>query len=194
VTLGTHHFTRVLDPRVSTGTQSRSIYVLPTGTGTVIGLCDTASKTFVSTCERILATLQVTVPKPRPAGPQPNLAYAHGLSAVIGRLNAARSADSRLLASARTPATQASAARLLARAHAQASTAVGALNAGSAATANAALAAALHQASLAYATLARATAAGSASVYAKATRGVNAANAAIAADLATLRKFGYAVS
>lgn len=193
VTLGTHHFIRVLDPRVSSGAQSRSIYVLPSGAGTVIGLCDTASKSFVSTCERILATLQVTVPKPRPAGPHPNLAYAHSLSAIVSRLNTARSADSRLLAGAQTPATQAAAARLLASAHAQASTAVGALSAGSAAAANAALAASLHQASLAYATLARAAAAGSATVYAKAVRGVDAANAAIAADLARLRTFGYAV-
>jgi hypothetical protein len=192
VVLGSNHFYRVVDPRLGAGGEVASVYALPSGAGTVIALCRTASKTFAAACERVLATVQVTVPPPRQTV-HPDLAYARSLSAIMTTLNSARASLSHRLASARTPGGQAQLARLLAAAHARAASAVGALHVADASRVNAALASALHQADVAYTALSRAFAAANSDGYSKARGAVAAANSAIAADLAALKRYGYTI-
>jgi hypothetical protein len=192
VTLGGHHFFRVLDPRLASGSQSETVYALPAADGAVVALCRTASRVFAASCERVLAT--VRAPAPAPARPGPDPTYAKRLSAVLKGLNAGRASDGKALALARNPAAQAKAAGALATVHSEAAGSVARLSAGAAARANQALAGALRATSSAYRSLSAAAAAGNNKAYRAAQRAVSRANAGITSALAELDALGYRVS
>ncbi len=197
VSLGTHHFYRVLDPRLALGAPSASVYALASGGRTVVAVCRTATRAFVAACERVLATLQIT-PAPAhaaaPAAPSTDLVYARGLDRALAALSHTRSADAHALATAGDALAQSKAGAALARDHARAAGAIAALRvSGPAAAANGALIAALHQLSSAYTALSQAAMAVRPADYTKATHAVAVASGAFEAALARLRGLGFSV-
>ena len=203
VTLGKHQFFRVIDPRLTLGASSQSVYALSAAPRPVIAVCQTASRAFAASCEQVLSTLQLTrrasapaartTPAARPPRPQPNRAYARALSAILSRLNRDRSAAAHDLAAARTSKVEAKAAGLLAGLHAQASGEIAGLRAGSAAAANAGLATALRNLANAYGTLGRGALHNDPHGYRVGLSDIAKATSALSAALAKLAALGYAV-
>jgi DNA polymerase III delta prime subunit len=196
VTLGGHHFYRVLDPRLSLGAPSQSVYALSAGRGPVIAICQTSTQAFTASCERTLATLQLATPATAPArspAPQPNRAYASALGSILSRLSHTRAAAAHELALARTAKEQAKAAGLLAGLHAQASGEIAGLRAGSAARANAGLATALRNLADAYGTLGRAALHDDSHGYRLGQTDVARETSALTTALGKLAALGYAV-
>jgi hypothetical protein len=186
VTLGTHRFERVLDPRLSLGGPAKTVYGLPTRTGTFVAICATRSTPQVARCEQVLATLQGVQP-PHTVSAAVRTYLSH-LDAILAALNHSRATDGHALATARTAGAQAKAASALAAANGRAATAVGHLGArGALAAANGSLLGALRQSSGAYAALAAAASRGDARAYGAAQRSVAAATAAVDRALALVR-------
>ena len=193
VVLGGARFTRYA---AGTGTQPpqalKSVYVLPTTVGTVVGLCvaGDSGPSFSASCERILGSLRVRTGAPSatlPAG------YAASLAAAINGLNAVRASAGAELAAARDARHEAIAATKLAAAHANAAAAILRLNPGPAARANAAVAAALRMTSESYASLAVAAAHADARGYANATASLRRASATLKSASQQLQAFGLRV-
>ena len=200
MTLGTHQFFRVIDPRLTLGASSQSVYALRAVPRPVIAVCQTASQAFAASCERVLSTLQVNprasapaARTPRSAPAQPDRAYADALSAILSRLDRARNAAAHDLAAARTSKVEAKAAGLLAGLHAQASGEVAGLRAGSAAAANAGLATALRHLADAYSTLGRAALHNDPHGYRVGLSDIAKTSSALSAALAKLAALGYTV-
>jgi hypothetical protein len=188
VHLGPHRFARVLDPRLSLHSASSSIYALAAGPRAVVGVCQTASQSFVVACERALGTLQIAAPPP-----DPRRAYARSLNRVLRALDHARAVHGRALAQASTAVAQAAAADDLASDDGHSAASVARLAAGKAAAENAGLAGALRRGAAAYAALAGAAEQGDTVAYARAQRAVSAANAAAESALQALTRLGYQV-
>jgi hypothetical protein len=202
VTLGKHQFFRVIDPRLTLGAASQSVYALSSAAGPIIAVCQTASQAFAASCEHVLSTLQVathaSVPAARtahsaPAAAKPSRAYAGALSAILTRLTRERGAAAHDLAAARTSKPEAKAAGLLAGLHAQASGEIAGLRAGPAAAANASLATALRNLADAYGTLGRAALHNDSHGYRVGQSDIAQASSALSAALAKLAALGYAV-
>jgi hypothetical protein len=203
VTLGKHQFFRVIDPRLTLGASSQSVYALSAVPRPVIAVCQTASQAFAASCEHALSTLQLNArasapaargaPAARAAPAQPNRAYAGALSAILSRLNRDRSAAAHDLAAARTSKVEAKAAGLLAGLHAQASGEIAGLRAGSAAAANAGLATALRNLANAYGTLGRAALHNDPHGYRVGLSDIAKTSSALSAALAKLAALGYTV-
>ncbi|MEA2145365.1 MAG: hypothetical protein QOG59_952 [Solirubrobacteraceae bacterium] len=203
VTLGKHQFFRVIDPRLTLGASSQSVYALSAVPRPVIAVCQTASQAFAASCERALSTLQLNARASAPAArtaraasaapAQPNRAYASALGAILSRLNRDRSAAAHDLAVARTSKVEAKAAGLLAGLHAQASGEIAGLRAGSAAAANAGLAAALRNLANAYGTLGRGALHNDPHGYRVGLSDITKTSSALSAALAKLAALGYAV-
>lgn len=190
VSLGSHRYYRVLDPRLAQGTTAQSVYALSAPGLSVVALCRTASHTFASDCERVLATLSLG------ASPGPDPAFASQLNAILAKLGRTRASAGHALATATTAAAQARAASALSSAHAQAAAAVQALapsNAG-ARTAAGSLAGALRALSRAYASLSAAAARNDTNGYSTAQGAVSRAAAGLTAALGRLRSLGYTVT
>ncbi|MGI8412323.1 MAG: hypothetical protein ACR2LV_05425 [Solirubrobacteraceae bacterium] len=193
VTLGPTSFYRYpdLSPR---GTRVfESVYALPTGVGTILGVClmPRPSPSFTSSCERILQTLRLSSGK-LPPGPSPS--YATGLSTAVSKLNAARSLAGAQLSRAHDAHGQATGAMALYAAHEQAASALARLNAGSASAANSALVSALRKVGDAYLTLGRAAMRNDSRSYSAAGASVMRAIHVLNSGFAQLSRLGYPIS
>ncbi len=170
----------------------KSVYVLPTTVGTVVGVClaGESGSSFNAGCERILGSLRVRTWAPSATLPG---GYAASLAAAINGLNAVRASVGAELAAARDARHEAIAATRLAAAHANAAAAILRLNPGPAARANAAVAAALRMTSESYASLAVAATHADARGYANATASLRQASATLKAAFQQLQAFGLRV-
>ncbi len=171
-----------------------SVYAMPTTTGTVIGVCRPQGNgaAFASSCQRVLATLQLTSGKALPL--TLSTSYASELNAVIGRLNAVRASAGPQLAAATSAHTQAAAATQLAQAHGQAASALVHLGAGVATAANAALAHALLVTADAYTALAQAAVHNNPHAYSTARADLARSAQALSLAFGQLRRLGYQVA
>jgi hypothetical protein len=168
-----------------------SIYAMPTTAGTIVAICrpQDVSRTFTTSCGRVLDTITLRSGRTLPVGVSSN--YARALSAVINGLNAVRSSAGRQLTTASTAQAQAAAALRLARAHAQAASSVTQLHAGQAANANAALAHALLMTANDYRALALAASRKDLSAYRTARTALATAAQTQGSAFQQLRAFGY---
>lgn len=183
-------YSRVAIPRSGL---SGSLYARSTSTGVVLAEClgRVISPSFLSACERSVATLSPSAGTTLPPGPIP--AYASALNRTISQLNAARSRYGSQLRLAALARAQARAAYALAAAHTQAALALAHTTAGPAGPANLALVAALSQSAAAYQTLGRAASGHSLSGYALAREKVRRAAVIVTTAYTRLKPFGYAV-
>ena len=165
-----------------------SVYVLPTSAGRVVSVCRPANTAFTAVCERILGAVTLR-PGVRTVVSSPD--YAHSLSEVIAKLNAARVSASSQLRVARTATAQSRVESRLANAHAHAASVIAKLEAGPARAANAALASSLKMTAGAYAAMARAASVHDAPAYRAASSTLAAAVAATRMAFADLQQFGY---
>ena len=192
VTLGNADFYRYLDLAPAGGAAAETIYTLPTTVGTVTAVCSAQSPTtaFTATCERVLATVQLTGGDVLSLGVDPS--YAFALNRILDQLNVVRrSAGAGLRA--RDLRTRASAAAALATAHARAASAAGRISVTGMSVANPALVSALNLNAAAYRALARAAAAQNVAGYARAETAIAIANRALDAAFAQLRGLGYQI-
>jgi hypothetical protein len=195
VTLGHSQFYRYLDLTPSGASAPETIYALPTTAGIVIAVCQPngAGAAFMSACEQVVSTLQLSSGKVLGLGP--STTYASGFSALISKLSAARTGAEAKLASATTPAAQAKAATDLSTAYQQAASALGALSPPpAAASANASAAAALHAIASGYAALALAAKHNDHHRYASAQDAIAHGSDALSAAFSQLAKLGYVTS
>jgi len=192
VTLGHTQFYRYLNvtPR---GTQNpETAYAVPTTAGSVVAICQPqgAGTTFLSDCERIIGTLQLSSASVLGLGPSSS--YAAGLKTAIGKLNGQQSSAGARLSSAKKPSDQANAASDLASAFHQAGSTVQKLQPGPAATStNAAIAIALRNVGAGYAAMSQAAAHNNGSAYNAARRKIAAATADLRAAFNRLSQLGY---
>jgi hypothetical protein len=175
------------------GNGSEWVYAVPTASGTILAVCrGTGSDTgFQSLCQRVVQSMRLRFGSLSP-GLVP--AYASTLSAVVNRLNAARTTWDARLSTARTAHLQALAARQLAAAHARAAGSLTALDPGPARSSNDVLVSSLRADADAYNALANAAAHRRPRAYRISAAAVAQANAALSAALAALGSFGYRVS
>ena len=171
---------------------SRWIYTVPTSSGTVLAICrgTSSDNAFGSLCQRVAQSIRLRFGSISP-GLVP--AYASALSAVINRLNAARTTWDAQLTAARTAVLQANAAGQLAAAHAQAAASLSGLAAGPARSSNEVLVSSLRADADAYNALADAAAHRRKRAYRISAAAVAQANAAVTSALAALGSFGYRV-
>jgi hypothetical protein len=194
VSLGHAAFYRYLNLWPRGERSPESVYAMSTTFGTVLGVC-IAPKirvSFISSCERSLATLAVGAGETLPPGPIPG--YASALSLAIKQLNGVRTAAGSRLRTASAATTQARAANSLAAAYGQAAGTLSHLNAGPAGAANSALVAALALNQTAYRALARAASLRQSAPYSDARTSLRHAASAVTAAYSGLAAFGYSVS
>ncbi len=194
VSLGHATFYRYLSLSPRGGHSPESVYAMSTTIGTVLGVCiaPKARVSFISSCERSLATLSVGSGKTLPPGPIPG--YASALSLAIKQLNAVRTAVGSQLLTASAATAQARAANSLAGAYAQAAATLSHLTAGPAGAANSAVVAALALNETAYRALARAASLQESASYSAARASLRHAASALTAAYSGLAAFGYSVS
>jgi hypothetical protein len=145
---------------------------------------------FAATCERVVGTAKLSSGSLLPLTANPS--YASKLSALIGKLNAARAAGARKLAAAKDPGGQSAAAEQLSSADGSAAAAVGKLQPGPVgASANAAIATALQRLAAAYHSLASAAHHNDKRGYGAAQGAIAQADAALSAAFAQLKQDGY---
>lgn len=194
VKLGNQTYKRYLLVQPKGAGTPESIYVLPTSVGTATAVCvvpQSNATQFAVTCEHAVGTMTIKG-SVLPLGANP--AYAHSLSGVIAKLNSARGSLGGKLASAKTPAAQASAAGGLSAAYGHAAAAVSKLTPGPAASgANAALAAALGQLQRGYGSLSAAAAHHNGGAYRSAQGAIGRAQHALSAAFGQLRQDGYKI-
>ncbi len=192
VTLGHTQFYRFLNLTPKGGQNQETAYAVPTTIGSVVAICQPqgAGTTFLSDCERIIGTLQLSSASVLGLGPSST--YATGLKAAIGKLNSQQAGAGARLSSAKKPGDQARAAGDLATAFRQAGSAVHKLQAGpAAASANAAIATALQNIGAGYAAMSQAAAHNNGSGYNAARRKIASATADLRAAFNRLSQLGY---
>jgi hypothetical protein len=194
VSLGHATFYRYLNLWPRGGRSPESVYAMSTTFGTVLGVCISPKIriSFISGCERSLATLAVGAGEMLPPGPIPG--YASALSLAIKQLNGVLTAAGSRLLTAAAAKTQARAANSLAAAYGQAAGTLSHLNAGPAGAANSALVAALALNQTAYRALARAASLQQSAPYSDARTSLRHAASAVTAAYSGLAAFGYSVS
>jgi hypothetical protein len=192
VTLGHTQFYRFLNLTPKGAQNPETAYAVPTTIGSVVAICQPqgAGTTFLSNCERIIGTLQLSSASVLGLGPSSS--YAAGLKTAIGKLNAQQSSAGARLASAKKAGDQARAAGDLATAFHQASSNLRKLQPGpAAASANAAIAAALASIGTGYAAMSQAAAHNNGSAYNVARRKIAGATADLRAAVNRLSQLGY---
>ncbi len=192
VTLGHTQFYRFLNLTPKGAQNPETAYAVPSTIGSVVAICrpQGASTTFLSNCERIIGTLQLSSASVLGLGPSSS--YAAGLKTAIGELNAHQSSAGARLASAKKAGDQARAAGDLATAFRQAGSAVAKLQPGpAAASTNAAIATALQNIGAGYAAMGQAAAHNNDSGYNGARRKIASATAGLRTDLNRLSQLGY---
>ena len=190
VTLGGTAYYRFLNLTPSGEGVSESLYALPTTRGTITAVCSatTPSVAFTSSCERVLATLNVTAGQVR--APVANAGYAFELNRIMSRLDAARSAAGSDLRSSDLK-VRAAAAQRLAAADDRAATAAHHITTKTVSLANQPLESALRMNAAAYQALAAAAAKQDAAAYQQAETQISRSDRALAAVNAQLRSYGY---
>ncbi len=195
VNLGASTYRRYLNLVPRTAAVPETVYALPTTAGTFVASCVAPSSNatlFAATCEHVIGSLRLKSATALPL--TANSTFARSLGGVIGRLNAARTADGQRLETAKRPGDQAAAARRLALAHAAAAAAAGRLAPGPiGAGANVAIVAALHELASAYSELAEAAGHSDRRRYTDAVKAIAQADAALGAAFARLRQDGYSI-
>jgi hypothetical protein len=193
VTLSGTTFDRYLNVAMRGDTGSESVYAVPTAIGTVLAICRAPAPNarFASTCQQVVRSIRLSSGTLAP-GLLPS--YASTLSAIISRLDEARSSWGPRLSSAHAARDRVSAARQLASAQAKAAVAVAALQPGPASSANGALARALRTDAQAYGVVARVAGERRVSAYRSAGAALTRADRAVNAALAALGAFGYRLS
>ena len=194
VSLGRATVYRYLNLSPRGGQTPESVYAMSTTIGTVLGVCvaPKARISFISTCERSLATLAVDSGQALPPGPIP--AYGSSLNAAIKLLNDVRTTAGTRLRTAPAAKAQAQAANALAGAYAQTAATLSRLDAGPASAANSAVVAALALNEAAYRALGRAASLQDSAAYSDARASLGRAANALTAAYSGLDAFGYSVS
>ena len=194
VSLGRATVYRYLNLSPRGGQTPESVYAMSTTIGTVLGVCiaPKARISFISSCERSLATLALDSGKALPPGPIP--AYASSLNVAIKLLNDVRTTAGTRLRTAPAAKAQAQAANALAGAYAQTAATLSRLDAGPASAANSAVVAALALNEAAYRALGRAASLQDSAAYSDARASLGRAANALTAAYSGLDAFGYSVS
>ena len=173
-----------------------TVYAVPTTAGVATTACRApaaAPANFLSDCERIAASLELSGVEPLALGP--NDAYARALEKALGTLGEARDSEGANLRDADTPTEQARAARSLSRAYAAARRALAGAAPGSAERgANADIVSALARLDTEYGQLAGAAEAADSDSYAAASSAIEAAERRLQRSLQALGPLGYDVS
>jgi hypothetical protein len=194
VNLGGHQLNRYLDLSIPGQGLTESVYLLPTTAGTIGAVCaiQKPSAAFTATCERVLATLQLTSGTALSLGI--DTGYALHLNAIVAQLNRARGAVGPGLQTGSLHA-RALAAQRLAAAHAQAAAAAGRLTPSGAGLeeANRTLVSALDQTADDYRTLGRAIADRRQAAYESAQAKLDADARTLGAAFTSLRELGYRI-
>jgi hypothetical protein len=194
VKLGGQTFKRYLDLVPRGAVTPESVYVLPTGHGVATAVCvlpQANATQFAAACEHALSSMTIHGAV-LPLGTNPK--YASALSAIVIKLNGARTTLGRNLATAKNQHAQATAARNLSHAYGSAATSVSKLNPGPAASsAQSAIVAALQRIKNAYARLATAAAHNDRSGYSDARRAIGQGESALVGAGRQLKQDGYRI-
>jgi hypothetical protein len=173
---------------------TESVYLLDTTNGTIGAVCaaQKPSSSFTGTCERVLATLQLT--SGRVLAPQVDAGYALQLDAAVTKLNTARRALGPKLSTG-SLGSRAQAAQQLATAHAQAASSATRLSPQPSGlrAANRALVSALGRTASAYRALGRAITDRRQTAYNGAEGQIAVGARALATAFSRLRALGYRI-
>jgi hypothetical protein len=173
-----------------------TVYVVPTTGGVATMACGAGSggaADFLSRCEQVAATVELSGVEPLPLGPSE--AYARTLSRTLRTLDGARRSQGPNLRDADTPAGQARAARSLSRAYGAAAGALANAQAGPPERGvNASIVTSLRRLRAEYARLAGAAADGDGGAYADAASAIERAEKRLGRSLGALERLGYEVS
>lgn len=192
VNLGGSSFYRWLDLTPTGAGVTESVYVLPTTLGAITAVCAASrpSSAFTGTCERLLATLRVTVG--RPLSVIADTGYALELNHILAELNTVRTAAGRGLRSGNVK-VRAAAAGQLAAADTRAATAAHHIMSVTVSLANLPLETALRMNAAAYRALGASALAGDVPGYQRAEAQIARSERALDAVYAQLRSFGYTI-
>jgi hypothetical protein len=183
-----------LQPEGSAG--SLTVYAAPTTNGVATIVCQApagdAGGEFLSECERVAASVQLTGGRALPLGPSED--YARALNSALADLDSARRAGSRRLRDAGTPDAQATAARRLAGAYERAAGRLSRAPAGPAErVSHQAIVTAVRGTGRAYERLGAAAARGDQDAYRRAGTAITQGEARLTRELRELDRLGYDV-
>ena len=183
-----------LKPRGTSGVLT--LYVVPTSGGVATTACraeSAAATDFLSRCEEVAATLELSGVEPLPLGPSEE--YASALGAALRKLDGARRSQGAKLRRADTPPDQAEAAEALSRAYGTAARTLADAPTGPAERGtNTAIVASLGRLRQEYARLAVAAEASDGDAYGSASNAIEKAEQRLARSLRALERLGYEVS
>ena len=197
VQLGDLEAYRYTGLRQEGGAGRLTVYAAPTTTGVATIACQApggaAGDGFLTECERVAATVQLTGARALPLGPSER--YARALDSTLGDLSEARRAGDRRLRSAGTPDAQARAARGLASAYERAAGRLAGAPAGPAEReAHQAIVVSVRDIQAGFRRLASAAADGNGGAYRSASNAIERGDAKLTRALRRLNTLGYDVS